>query len=116
MDKGSYLHIAPCSKVAEAAKVNENAQRDINIAFVNEFAKIFSTLEIDALDVLVATGTKWNCLNFSPVLVGGYCIGIDPYNLAQKAQEVGYHYEIILACRRINDSMAGYVASQVVKQ
>ena len=108
-------HLAPCIKVAEAAKVIENAQRDINIAFVNELAKIFNILEIDTQAVLEAAGTKWNFLNFKPGLVGGHCIGIDPYYLAQKAQEVGYHPEIILAGRRINDSMAGHVASQVVK-
>jgi len=108
-------HLAPCIKVAEAAKVIENAQRDINIAFVNELAKIFNILEIDTQDVLEAAGTKWNFLNFKPGLVGGHCIGVDPYYLAQKAQEVGYHPEIILAGRRLNDSMAGYVASQVVK-
>ena len=108
-------HLAPTIKVAEAAKVIENAQRDINIAFVNELAKIFNILEIDTQDVLAAAGTKWNFLNFKPGLVGGHCIGIDPYYLAQKAQEVGYHPEIILAGRRINDSMAGHVASQVVK-
>ena len=115
MDEDSYLHIAPTIKVAEAAKVIENAQRDINIAFVNELAKIFNILEIDTQAVLEAAGTKWNFLNFKPGLVGGHCIGIDPYYLAQKAQEVGYHPEIILAGRRINDSMAGHVASQVVK-
>ncbi len=108
-------HLAPTIKVAEAAKVIENAQRDINIAFVNELAKIFNILEIDTQAVLAAAGTKWNFLNFKPGLVGGHCIGIDPYYLAQKAQEVGYHPEIILAGRRLNDSMAGYVASQVVK-
>ncbi len=108
-------HLAPSIKVAEAAKVIENAQRDINIAFVNELAKIFNILQIDTQAVLAAAGTKWNFLNFKPGLVGGHCIGIDPYYLAQKAQEVGYHPEIILAGRRLNDSMAGYVASQVVK-
>lgn len=108
-------HLAPTIKVAEAAKVIENAQRDINIAFVNELAKIFNILQIDTQAVLAAAGTKWNFLNFKPGLVGGHCIGIDPYYLAQKAQEVGYHPEIILAGRRLNDSMAGYVASQVVK-
>jgi len=108
-------HLAPTIKVAESAKVIENAQRDINIAFVNELAKIFNILEIDTQAVLEAAGTKWNFLNFKPGLVGGHCIGIDPYYLAQKAQEVGYHPEIILAGRRLNDSMAGFVASQVVK-
>ena len=108
-------HLAPCIKVAEAAKVIENSQRDINIAFVNELAKIFNILEIDTHAVLEAAGTKWNFLPFKPGLVGGHCIGVDPYYLAQKAQEMGYHPEIILAGRRLNDSMGEYVASQVVK-
>ncbi len=108
-------HLAPSIKVAEAAKVIENAQRDINIAFVNELAKIFNRLGIDTLDVLEAAGTKWNFLPFRPGLVGGHCIGVDPYYLAQKAQEAGYHPEIILAGRRLNDSMGQYVASEVVK-
>ena len=108
-------HLAPTIKVAEAAKVIENSQRDINIAFVNELAKIFNILEIDTHDVLTAAGTKWNFLPFKPGLVGGHCIGVDPYYLAQKAQEHGYHPEIILAGRRLNDSMGDYVASQVVK-
>ncbi len=108
-------HLAPTIKVAEAAKVIENAQRDINIAFVNELAKIFNLLDIDTHSVLEAAGTKWNFLPFTPGLVGGHCIGIDPYYLAQKAQEVGYHPEIILAGRRLNDSMGQHVASQVVK-
>jgi UDP-N-acetyl-D-galactosamine dehydrogenase len=108
-------HLAPTIKVAEAAKVIENAQRDINIAFVNELAKIFNLLQIDTHAVLEAAGTKWNFLPFKPGLVGGHCIGVDPYYLAQKAQEVGYHPEIILAGRRLNDSMGGYVASQLVK-
>ena len=108
-------HLAPTIKVAEAAKVIENAQRDINIAFVNELAKIFNLLEIDTHAVLAAAGTKWNFLNFKPGLVGGHCIGVDPYYLAQKAQEAGYHPEIILAGRRLNDSMGEYVAAQVVK-
>jgi len=110
---GTYL--APSIKVAEAAKVIENSQRDINIAFVNELAKIFNILEIDTHSVLEAAGTKWNFLPFKPGLVGGHCIGVDPYYLAQKAQEKGYHPEIILAGRRLNDSMGEYVASQVVK-
>ena len=110
---GTYL--APSIKVAEAAKVIENSQRDINIAFVNELAKIFNILEIDTYAVLEAAGTKWNFLPFKPGLVGGHCIGVDPYYLAQKAQEKGYHPEIILAGRRLNDSMGDYVASQVVK-
>lgn len=108
-------HLAPTIKVAEAAKVIENSQRDINIAFVNELSKIFNILEIDTQDVLAAAGTKWNFLPFKPGLVGGHCIGVDPYYLAQKAQEKGYHPEIILAGRRLNDSMGEYVASQVVK-
>lgn len=108
-------HLAPSIKVAEAAKVIENSQRDINIAFVNELAKIFNILEIDTHAVLEAAGTKWNFLPFKPGLVGGHCIGVDPYYLAQKAQEHGYHPEIILAGRRLNDSMGGYVASEVVK-
>jgi UDP-N-acetyl-D-galactosamine dehydrogenase len=108
-------HLAPSIKVAEAAKVIENSQRDINIAFVNELAKIFNILEIDTQAVLEAAGTKWNFLNFKPGLVGGHCIGVDPYYLAQKAQEAGYHPEIILAGRRLNDSMGEYVASRVVK-
>jgi UDP-N-acetyl-D-glucosamine/UDP-N-acetyl-D-galactosamine dehydrogenase len=108
-------HLAPTIKVAEAAKVIENSQRDINIAFVNELAKIFNLLDIDTHAVLEAAGTKWNFLPFKPGLVGGHCIGVDPYYLAQKAQEKGYHPEIILAGRRLNDSMGAYVASQVVK-
>jgi UDP-N-acetyl-D-galactosamine dehydrogenase len=108
-------HLAPSIKVAEAAKVIENSQRDINIAFVNELAKIFNLLKMDTQAVLEAAGTKWNFLPFKPGLVGGHCIGVDPYYLAQKAQENGYHPEIILAGRRLNDSMGEYVASQVVK-
>jgi UDP-N-acetyl-D-glucosamine/UDP-N-acetyl-D-galactosamine dehydrogenase len=108
-------HLAPSIKVAEAAKVIENSQRDINIAFVNELAKIFNILGIDTQAVLEAAGTKWNFLNFKPGLVGGHCIGVDPYYLAQKAQEAGYHPEIILAGRRLNDSMGEYVASRIVK-
>ncbi|MBB6370363.1 nucleotide sugar dehydrogenase [Chryseobacterium shigense] len=108
-------HLAPTIKVAEAAKVIENSQRDINIAFVNELAKIFNLLDIDTHAVLAAAGTKWNFLPFKPGLVGGHCIGVDPYYLAQKAQENGYHPEIILAGRRLNDSMGQYVASQLVK-
>ena len=108
-------HLAPTIKVAEAAKVIENSQRDINIAFVNELAKIFNKLGIDTHDVLEAAGTKWNFLPFKPGLVGGHCIGVDPYYLAQKAQEVGYHPEIILAGRRLNDSMGTYVVSEIVK-
>ena len=108
-------HLAPTIRVAEAAKVIENSQRDINIAFVNELAKIFNLLDINTHDVLAAAGTKWNFLPFKPGLVGGHCIGVDPYYLAQKAQEKGYNPEIILAGRRMNDSMGEYVASQVVK-
>jgi len=108
-------HLAPTIKVAEAAKVIENSQRDINIAFVNELAKIFNMMGIDTQDVLEAAGTKWNFLPFKPGLVGGHCIGVDPYYLAQKAQEIGYHPEIILAGRRMNDSMGQYVASELVK-
>ena len=108
-------HLAPTIKVAEAAKVIENSQRDINIAFVNELAKIFNLMDINTHDVLKAAGTKWNFLPFKPGLVGGHCIGVDPYYLAQKAQEYGYHPEIILAGRRLNDSMGEYVASQVIK-
>ncbi len=108
-------HKAPSIKVAEAAKVIENSQRDINIAFVNELSKIFNLIGIDTNDVLEAAGTKWNFLKFKPGLVGGHCIGVDPYYLAQKAQEVGYHPEIILAGRRLNDSMGKHVATEVVK-
>lgn len=108
-------HLAPSIKVAEAAKVIENSQRDINIAFVNELAKIFNLMNIDTQEVLAAAATKWNFLPFKPGLVGGHCIGVDPYYLAQRAQEFGYHPEIILAGRRLNDSMGEYVASQVVK-
>ena len=108
-------HLAPSIKVAEAAKVIENSQRDINIAFVNELSKIFSLLDIDTNEVLEAAGTKWNFLPFKPGLVGGHCIGVDPYYLAQKAQEVGYNPEIILAGRRLNDSMGKYVADEMIK-
>ncbi len=108
-------HLAPTLKVAEAAKVIENSQRDINIAFVNELSKIFNRLEIDTNDVLEAAGTKWNFLKFKPGLVGGHCIGVDPYYLAQKAQTTGYHPEIILAGRRLNDGMGAHVANEVVK-
>ena len=108
-------HLASSIKVAEAAKVIENSQRDINIAFVNELAMIFNRMGIDTNEVLAAAGTKWNFLAFKPGLVGGHCIGVDPYYLAQKAQEYGYHPEIILAGRRLNDNMGKYVASEVVK-
>jgi len=107
--------LAPTIKVAEAAKVIENSQRDINIAFVNELAKIFNLMDIDTSAVLEAAGTKWNFLPFKPGLVGGHCIGVDPYYLAQRAQEFGYHPEIILAGRRLNDSMGQYVSSEVIK-
>jgi len=108
-------HLAPSIKVAEAAKVIENSQRDINIAFVNELAMIFNRLDIDTNAVLEAAGTKWNFLPFRPGLVGGHCIGVDPYYLTHKAQEVGYNPEIILAGRRLNDNMGIYVANQVIK-
>lgn len=114
IEAGTYR--ASSIKVAEAAKVIENSQRDINIAFVNELAKIFNLLNIDTNEVLEAAGTKWNFLKFKPGLVGGHCIGVDPYYLAQKAQEVGYHSEIILAGRRLNDGMGKYIASEVIKQ
>ena len=108
-------HLAPSMKVAEAAKVIENSQRDINIAFINELSKIFTLMSIDTQDVLEAAGTKWNFLPFKPGLVGGHCIGVDPYYLAQCAQEYGYNPEIIRAGRRMNDGMGEYVANQVVK-
>lgn len=108
-------HMAPSIKVAEAAKVIENSQRDINIAFVNELSLIFQRMGIDTLDVLEAAGTKWNFLPFRPGLVGGHCIGVDPYYLTHKAESLGYHPEIILAGRRLNDNMATHVASRVVK-
>ena len=110
---GTYL--APSIKVAEADKVIENSQRDINIAFVNELSKIFRLLNIDTEEVLTAAATKWNFLKFSPGLVGGHCIGVDPYYLAQKAKDVGYNPEIILAGRKMNDSMGSYVAQETVK-
>jgi UDP-N-acetyl-D-galactosamine dehydrogenase len=108
-------HLAPSIKVAEAAKVIENSQRDINIAFVNELSKIFNRLGIDTTDVLEAASTKWNFLPFKPGLVGGHCIGVDPYYLAQCAQRHGYNPEIILAGRRMNDGMGEYVATETVK-
>lgn len=108
-------HLAPTMKVAEAAKVIENSQRDINIAFVNELSKIFTKMEIDTQDVLEAASTKWNFLSFKPGLVGGHCIGVDPYYLAQCAQRYGYNPEIILAGRRMNDGMGEYVANEVIK-
>jgi UDP-N-acetyl-D-galactosamine dehydrogenase len=108
-------HLAPSIKVAEAAKAIENAQRDVNISFINELALIFDKLEIDTGDVLAAAGTKWNFLPFKPGLVGGHCISVDPYYLAHKAQEVGHDPQVILSGRRINDSMGLHVASSVVK-
>lgn len=108
-------HLAPSIKVAEAAKVIENSQRDINIAFVNELSKIFNLMGIDTEDVLEAASTKWNFLPFKPGLVGGHCIGVDPYYLAQCAQRYGYNPEIILSGRRMNDSMGGYVANETIK-
>lgn len=108
-------HLAPSIKVAEAAKVIENSQRDINIAFVNELSKIFTLMGIDTMDVLDAASTKWNFLPFKPGLVGGHCIGVDPYYLAQCAQRYGYNPEIILAGRRMNDGMGAYVADRVIK-
>lgn len=110
---GTYL--APSIKVAEAAKVIENAQRDINIAFVNELAKIFSKLNLDTVEILEAASTKWNFLSFKPGLVGGHCIGVDPYYLAQKAQEIGFHPEIILSGRRVNDGMGEFIGMEVLK-
>ena len=110
------VHRASCIKVAEAAKVIENSQRDINIAFMNELSIIFNKMGIDTLEVLEAAGTKWNFLNFRPGLVGGHCIGIDPYYLTYRAEQFGYHSQIILAGRRINDDMGKYVAEQTVKQ
>lgn len=109
-------HRAPSIKVAEAAKVIENTQRDVNIALINELAILFNKLGLDTEDVLLAAGSKWNFLPFRPGLVGGHCIGVDPYYLTHKAQAVGYHPEIILAGRRLNDSMGSYVASQLVKR
>ena len=108
-------HCASSIKVAEAAKVIENSQRDLNIAFVNELAKIFHLIGIDTAEVLAAAGTKWNFLRFQPGLVGGHCIGVDPYYLTHKAQSLGYHPEVILAGRRINDEMGRYVAAEIVK-
>ncbi|EFZ2005895.1 Vi polysaccharide biosynthesis UDP-N-acetylglucosamine C-6 dehydrogenase TviB, partial [Shigella sonnei] len=109
-------HKASSIKVAEAAKVIENTQRDVNIALINELSIIFNKLGIDTLEVLEAAGTKWNFLPFRPGLVGGHCIGVDPYYLTHKAQSVGYHPEMILAGRRLNDSMGQYVVSQLVKK
>jgi len=109
-------HLAPSIKVAEAAKVIENTQRDLNIALINELAMIFRRLDIDTADVLAAAGTKWNFLPFKPGLVGGHCIGVDPYYLTHKAQSIGYHPDVILAGRRINDGMALFVVSELVKE
>ena len=109
-------HMAPSIKVAEAAKVIENTQRDVNISLINELAKIFNMLDIDTLDVLEAAGTKWNFLPFRPGLVGGHCIGVDPYYLTYKAQSIGYNPEVILSGRRINDGMGEYVVSQLIKK
>jgi len=103
-------------QVAEAAKVIENTQRDVNIALINELALIFNRLGIDTHEVLEAAGTKWNFLHFRPGLVGGHCIGVDPYYLTQKAEDIGYYPEMILAGRRINDNMGFYVATEVIKQ
>jgi len=110
------VHRVPCIKVAEAAKVIENTQRDLNIALMNELAIIFDRFDIDTLDVLEAAGTKWNFLPFRPGLVGGHCIGVDPYYLTYKAELLGYHPEVILAGRRINDGMGKFIAEQTVKQ
>ena len=112
---GAGTHLAPSIKVAEAAKAIENAQRDVNISFVNELALIFDRLNIDTMDVLEAAGTKWNFLQFRPGLVGGHCISVDPYYLAHKAQSVGYHPQVILSGRRVNDDMPIYVANKMVK-
>lgn len=109
-------HKASSIKVAEAAKVIENTQRDVNIALINELSIIFNKLDIDTLEVLEAAGTKWNFLPFRPGLVGGHCIGVDPYYLTHKAQSVGYHPEMILAGRRLNDGMGEYVVSQLIKK
>ena len=109
-------HLAPSIKVAEAAKIIENTQRDVNIALINELAKVFGRLGIDTHDVLAAAGTKWNFLPFQPGLVGGHCIGVDPYYLTYKAEAVGYHPEVILAGRRLNDGMGEYVATELVRQ
>ena len=108
-------HKTSSIKVAEAAKVIENTQRDVNIALINELALIFNRLEIDTIEVLEAAGTKWNFLPFRPGLVGGHCIGVDPYYLTHKAREIGYHPQVILSGRRINDEMGSYVSSQVIK-
>ena len=110
------VHRAPSIKVAEAAKVIENSQRDINIAFVNELSLMFHEMGVDTLEVLEAAGTKWNFLNFKPGLVGGHCIGVDPYYLTHRAEELGYHSQVVLSGRRINDGMGVYVAQSLVKR
>src|SRR4029453_7108511 len=109
------VHRASCIKVAEAAKVIENTQRDLNIALMNELSLIFHKIGIDTMEVLQAAGTKWNFLPFRPGLVGGHCIGVDPYYLTHKADKLGYHPQVILAGRRINDGMGKYIADQTVK-
>jgi UDP-N-acetyl-D-galactosamine dehydrogenase len=109
-------HLASSIRVAEAAKVIENTQRDLNIALINEFSLIFQRLGVDTSEVLAAAGTKWNFLNFRPGLVGGHCIGVDPYYLTHKAEALGYHPEVILAGRRINDAMGGYIARELIKE
>ena len=110
------VHRAASIKVAEAAKVIENTQRDLNIALMNELAIIFNHMHIDTFEVLEAAGTKWNFLPFRPGLVGGHCIGVDPYYLTHKAEKLGYHPDVILAGRRINDGMGGYLAGELVKK
>jgi UDP-N-acetyl-D-galactosamine dehydrogenase len=110
------VHKAPTIKVAEAAKIIENTQRDVNIALMNELSKIFDKMKINTYDVLEAAGTKWNFLNFKPGLVGGHCIGVDPYYLTYKAESMGYKAEVILGGRRINDSMGAYVAQRLVQK
>ena len=108
-------HLAPSIKVAEASKAIENAQRDVNISFVNELALIFDRMEIDTSDVLAAAATKWNFLNYKPGLVGGHCIGVDPYYLAHKSEALGYKPEVILSGRRVNDNMGMFVANKIIK-
>src|SRR5699024_7777897 len=110
------VHKAESIKVAEAAKVIENSQRDINIAFMNELAIVFDKMNIDTKAVLEAAGTKWNFLNFTPGLVGGHCIGVDPYYFTYKAEQLGYHSQIILAGRKVNDNMAKHVGNSIIKQ
>src|SRR5699024_7962523 len=110
------IHKAPTIKVAEAAKVIENSQRDINIAFMNEFSMVFNKMNINTNDVLEAAGTKWNFLKFQPGLVGGHCIGVDPYYFTYKAEQLGYHSQIILSGRKVNDEMGKHIATNVIKQ